>query len=116
MDDKVFYLLDELFNTEVSHTNIIDYDSVDKFEDDESYIFTIQFKINVNKEDINISAFTDGLQYNIFNEMYRLVTLQPIVPELTKVTLKNNILDIVLRKDTTGCYISKSKIDVIVND
>jgi hypothetical protein len=116
MDDKIYHLLNNLFTPDSNHTNIIDYEMVDRFEDDNSYIFTIPFNVSVSKDDITASAYSDGLIYNVLNETYKLLTLHPIVPELTQVTLHNNILDIVLTKNITSCTNTKVKIDVVIND
>lgn len=115
MEDDVFNILNRTFLKSNNHTNIIDYNSLEKMETDDEYIYTFPIKKDVTKDDINIEAKQTYVDYNILGENYTIIPLEPIIPELTQVTLKNNILDIVLHKDKNW-ELREDIVKVVIHD
>jgi hypothetical protein len=97
MDDELFNLLTDSFPPEEYHTNIINYESFEKFETDDEYIFTIPLN-HIPDTGITISAGSYHIDYCIGDELYSFTLTKPILPKVIKTTLVNGILDIVARK------------------
>jgi len=98
MDDVLFNILSESFPPKEHHTNIINYDTFEKFETDDEYIFTLQLNGDIPESGITISAGTHYIDYIILGEKYSFILTEPILPKLLKTTFRNGILDIVARK------------------
>ena len=99
MDDKTFRVLTESFPPKEHHTNIINYESFERFETDDEYIFTLQFNEEIPENEITISAGKYHINYTILGERYSFLLTQPIIPKLLKTTFKNGILDMVAKKE-----------------
>jgi hypothetical protein len=115
MDDDLFNILNKSFPTESQHLNIIDYDGFERFENNDSYIFTVPFTKEITREDIRIIANPHWVDYIVLDDMYTFLLADNIIPEKTIATLRNSVLDITLIKNKQKGAILHEDVEVKID-
>lgn len=119
MDDYLYGLLRDIFESSY-HSNIISYEECDISEDNDNIYYTLVFKKELSKDDIDLLVTDNELSMTIKildEDPYTLDTITPILPEKTVATLRNNILDITLVKDRMYRYKDGyTEARVVIND